>query len=111
MKLTALIIIISAPSFLSAQQTEGLKTERTAKVSILERRIPEKSNDSIAKKNLNNILKQTHTGSSIFGTADLKNSEIGTNVERLQNQVNSFNSNHLYRMQTNGQGIQLNKRK
>ncbi len=111
MKLVALLIMLSATSFLSAQQTEGLKTEKTAKASILERRIPEKSNDSIAKKNLNNILKQTNTGNSVFGTADLRNSEIGTNVERLQNQVNSFNGNNLYRMQTNGQGIQLNKRK
>ncbi|WP_294304088.1 hypothetical protein [uncultured Chryseobacterium sp.] len=112
MKIIALLIMFSAASSLSAQQTEGLKTEKTAKTSILERRIPEKSNDSIAKKNLSDILKQNTGGNSILGTASPYSSEIQTNVNRLNNNVNSFNSNMFDRMQqTQGRGIHINKRK
>lgn len=111
MRITALLIIISAPSILSAQQTEGLKTEKTAKASILERKIPEKSGDSIAKNNLTNILKQNTTGSSVFSTANPYHSEIQTNVNQLNNNVNTFNNNVFNRMQSQGEGIRLNKRK
>lgn len=111
MRILALFTVISATSFLSAQQTEGLKTEKTARTSILERKIPGKSGDSLAKNNLNNILKQNNSGSSVLGTASPYHSEIQTNVNQLNNNVNTFNNNVFNRMQNQGQGIQLNKRK
>lgn len=111
MRTAAFLFMLSATSFLSAQQTEGLKTEKTANVSILEKKIPEKSGDSIARKNLNNILKKNTAGSPVFGTANPYNSEVQTNVNRLNSNVNTFNNNVFNRMQSQGQGIQLNKRK
>ncbi|EJL74942.1 hypothetical protein PMI13_00822 [Chryseobacterium populi] len=103
--------MIPSVSFLYAQQTEGLKVEKTTRTSILERKVADKPNDSIAKSNLNNILKQQNKSSSIFGSADQYNSEIQENVNKLQNNVNSFNNNTFNRMPTQGTGIQLKKRK
>lgn len=102
--------MLSATS-LFGQQTEGLKTQKTTRTSILERKIPEKSNDSLAKSNFNSILKQKDNSNSIFGTANQYNSEVQTNVNRLQNNVNTFNNNTFNRMPIQGQGIQFNKRK
>lgn len=96
---------------LFGQQTEGLKTQKTTPTSILERKIPEKSNDSLAKSNFNSILKQKDNSNSIFGTANQYNSEVQMNVNRLQNNVNTFNNNTFNRMLPQGQGIQFNKRK
>ncbi len=111
MKILILLITLSSSSLLFGQQTEGLKTEKTTKTSILERKLPEKSNDSIAKNNLNDILKQKNTSNSIFGTANQYNSEVQMNVNKLQNNVNTFNNNTFNRMMPQGQGIQFNKRK
>ncbi|MFC3159054.1 hypothetical protein ACFOEQ_11410 [Chryseobacterium arachidis] len=58
MKNLILLITLSATSFLFGQQTEGLKTEKTTRTSIMERKLPSKSNDSIARNNFNDILKQ-----------------------------------------------------
>ncbi|GAA5086304.1 hypothetical protein GCM10023210_07990 [Chryseobacterium ginsengisoli] len=103
--------MLSATSFLFGQQTEGLKTEKTTRISIMERKLPVKSNDSIAKNNLNDILKQKNTGSSILGTTNQYNSEVQMNVNRLNNNVNTFNNNTFNRIMPQGQGIQFNKRK
>lgn len=113
MKILILLITLSATSFLFGQQTEGLKTEKTTKTSIMERKLPTKSNDSIAKNNLNDILKQQNMkGSSILGTTNQYNSEVQMNVNRLNNNMNTFNSNNVFnRNQFQGQGIQFNKRK
>lgn len=111
MKSLILLIMLSATSFLFGQQTEGLKTEKTTRTSIMERKLPVKSNDSIAKNNLNDILKQKNTGSSILGTTNQYNSEVQMNVNRLNNNVNTFNNNTFNRMMPQGQGIQFNKRK
>lgn len=112
MKSLIFVLMCFTASFLSGQQTEGLKTEKTAKTSILERRLPSKSNDSIAKHNLNDILKQNNSGgNSVFGTANPYHSEIQTNVNRLNNNVNSFNNNVFNRLPTQGEGIQFNKKK
>lgn len=111
MKNLILLIMLSATSFLFGQQTEGLKTEKTTRTSIMERKLPVKPNDSIAKNNLNDILKQQNMGgSSILGTANQYNSEVQTNVNRLNNNVNAFNNNMFNRM-PQAQGIQFNKRK
>lgn len=93
------------------QQTEGLKTQKTTKASIMERKLPEKSNDSLAKNNFKSILHQKDNSNSIFGTANQYNSEIQMNVNRLQNNVNMFNNNTFNRMMPQGEGIQFNKRK
>ena len=111
MKSLILLITLSVTSFLFGQQTEGLKTEKTTRTSIMERKLPPKSNDSIAKNNLNNILKQQNTGSSILGTTYQYNSEVQMNVNRLNNNVNTFNNNTFNKMMPQGQGIQFNKRK
>ncbi|WP_345200463.1 hypothetical protein [Chryseobacterium ginsengisoli] len=111
MKSLILLIMLSATSFLFGQQTEGLKTEKTTRISIMERKLPVKSNDSIAKNNLNDILKQKNTGSSILGTTNQYNSEVQMNVNRLNNNVNTFNNNTFNRIMPQGQGIQFNKRK
>ncbi|MGG5208536.1 hypothetical protein ACQWU4_06275 [Chryseobacterium sp. MIQD13] len=111
MKSLILLIMLSASSLLFGQQTEGLKTEKITKTSIMERKHPEKSNDSIAKNYLNDVLKRSNTGSSIFGTANQYNSEIQMNVNRLNNNMNAFNNNTFNRMMPQGQGIQFNKRK
>ncbi|GAA4151488.1 hypothetical protein GCM10022217_05400 [Chryseobacterium ginsenosidimutans] len=110
MKILILLITLSAASLLFGQQKEGLKTEKTTRTSIMERKLPEKSNDSIAKNNLNDILKQNNTRTSIFGSANQYNSEIQTNVNRLNNNVNTFNNNTFNRL-PQAQGIQFNKRK
>ncbi|WP_449401119.1 hypothetical protein [Chryseobacterium wanjuense] len=112
MKNLILLLMLSATSsLLFGQQIEGLKTEKTTKTSIMERKLPEKSNDSIAKNNLNEILKQKNISNSIFGTANQYNSEVQMNVNKLQNNVNTFNNNTFNRMMPQGQGIQFNKRK
>ncbi|WP_051289255.1 hypothetical protein [Chryseobacterium daeguense] len=111
MKSLILVIAFSAASSLSAQQSEGIKTEKTTSTSIMERKIPVKSNGSIAKSNLNDILKQKNSGSSILGTANPYSSEVQTNVNRLQNNVNTFNNNTFNRMMPQGQGIEIKKRK
>ncbi|WP_228404631.1 hypothetical protein [Chryseobacterium wanjuense] len=111
MKSLILLLMLSVTSLLFGQQMEGLKTEKTTKTSIMERKLPEKSNDSIAKNNLNDILKQQNTSTSIFGTANQYNSEVQMNVNKLQNNVNTFNNNTFNRMMPQGQGIQFNKRK
>lgn len=110
MKNLILLITLSGVSSLFGQQTEGLKIEKASKMSM-ERRIPVKSNDSLAKNNLNDILKQNTTTNSIFGTANPYHSEVQTNVNRLQNNVNTFNNNTFNKMIPQGEGIQLNKRK
>ena len=111
MKSLILLITLSATSFLFGQQTEGLKTEKTTRTSIMERKLPTKSNDSIAKNNLNDILKQQNMGgNSILGTTNQYNSEVQMNVNRLNNNVNAFNNNMFNRM-PQAQGIQFNKRK
>jgi len=111
MKNLILFMIVSSISMLYGQETGGYVTQKPTKTSILERKLPEKSNDSIAKKNLNDVLKQNTSSTSIFGTANQYNSEVQTNVKRLQNSVNTFNNNTFSRMMPEGQGIQLNKRK
>lgn len=98
-------------NFLFGQQTEGLKTEKTTKTSIMERKIPDKSKDSLAKSNFNSILKQKDNSNSIFGTANQYNSEIQMNVNKLQNNVNTFNSNTFNRTAPQGRGIQVYKSK
>lgn len=110
MKILIFFIMLSATSVFG-QQTEGLKTQKTTKTSIMERKIPEKSKDSLARSNFNSILKQKDNSSSIFGTANQYNSEVQMNVNRLQNNVNTFNNNTFNRMTPRGQGIQFNKRK
>jgi len=97
---------------LFGQQTEGLKIVKEGKMSM-ERKIPVKKNDSLAKNNLNDILKQnTPGGHSILGTANPYHSEVQNNVNRLQNNVSSFNNSSFERIaMPQGQGIQLNKRK
>ncbi|WP_346984332.1 hypothetical protein [Chryseobacterium sp. POE27] len=110
MKILILFMMLSTTS-LFGQQTEGLKTQKTTRTSILERKIPEKSTDSLAKSNFNSILKQKDNSNSIFGTANQYNSEVQMNVNRLQNNVNTFNNNTFNRMLPQGQGIQFNKRK
>jgi hypothetical protein len=102
--------MLSSTSFLFGQQTEGLKTEKTTRTSIMERKLPEKFNDSIAKNNLNDILKQKNAGSSILGTTNQYNSEVQMNVNKLNNNVNTFNNNTFNRL-PQAQGIQFNKRK
>lgn len=111
MKNLILFTIISSISMLYGQETEGFITQKTTRTSIMERKFPKKSNDSIAKNNLNAILKQNIGSTSIFGTANQFNSEVQTNVNRLQNSENTFNNNTFNRMMPQGQGIQLNKRK
>jgi len=110
MKSLILFIVLSSAS-LFGQQTEGLKTKKAARVSIMERKPPVKSNDSIAKNNLNSVLTRKNNTNSIFGSADQYNSEIQTNVNRLNNNINTFNNNTFDRMMPQGQGIQLKKRK
>jgi len=111
MKSLIVLTALSATSFLSAQQTEKPETGKKEKPFTIERKISEVSNDSIAKKNLNSILKQKITGSSILGTTDQYKSDIQMNVNRLNNNVNTFNNNTFNRMTPQGQGIQFNKRK
>jgi hypothetical protein len=110
MKNLILLMMLPASYLLSGQQAEGLKTEKTTRTSIIERKLPEKSSDSIAKNNLNDLLKQKNNGSSVFGTANQYHSDIQMNVNRLQNNVNTFNNNS-FRMLPQGQGIEIKKRK
>lgn len=109
MKILIFFIMLSATSVFG-QQTEGLKTQKTTKTSIMERKLPEKSKDSLAKSNFKSILKKDNP-SSVFGTANPYNSEVQMNVNRLQNNVNMFNNNTFNRMVPQGEGIQFNKRK
>ncbi len=102
--------MLSANS-LFGQQTEGLKTEKTTRTSIMERKIPDKSKDSLAKSNFNAILKNKDNSNSILGTANPYTSEIQMNVNKLQNNMNNFNTNTFNRTAIQGQGIQFNKRK
>lgn len=102
---------LSSISFLSGQQTEKSERVKKEKPFTIERKLSEESNDSIAKNNLNGILKQKNTGSSILGTTDQYKSDIQMNVIRLNNNVNTFNNNTFNRMRQQGQGIQFNKRK
>jgi hypothetical protein len=110
MKNLILLMMLPASYLLSGQQAEGLKTEKTTRASIIERKLPEKSSDSIAKNNLNDLLKQKNNGSSVFGTANQYHSDVQMNVNRLQNNVNTFNNNS-FRMLPQGQGIEIKKRK
>jgi hypothetical protein len=110
MKNLILLMMLPASYLLSGQQAEGLKTEKTTRTSIIERKLPEKSSDSIAKNNLNDLLKQKNNGSSVFGTANQYHSDVQMNVNRLQNNVNTFNNNS-FRMLPQGQGIEIKKRK
>jgi hypothetical protein len=103
MKHLIILTALSATSILCGQQKE--------KPFTIERKISEVSNDSIAKNNLNGILKQKNTGSSILGTADQYKSDIQMNVHRLNNNVNTFNNNIFNRMMPQGQGIEIKKRK
>ncbi|KMQ67916.1 hypothetical protein ACM39_11295 [Chryseobacterium sp. FH2] len=90
------------------QQVEGLKIEKKNTVSSIERRV-DKVNDTIAKKNLNSVLKlKDNNINSTFGSANQYNSEVQNNVNSLQNNMNTTNSfNKVWQ----GQGIKLNKRK
>lgn len=110
MKNLILLMMLPASYLLSGQQAEGLKIEKTTRASIIERKLPEKSSDSIAKNNLNDLLKQKNNGSSVFGTANQYHSYVQMNVNRLQNNVNTFNNNS-FRMLPQGQGIEIKKRK
>jgi hypothetical protein len=110
MKNLILLMMLPASYLVSGQQAEGLKTEKTTRTSIIERKLPEKSSDSIAKNNLNDLLKQKNNSSSVFGTAYQYHSDVQMNVNRLQNNVNTFNNN-LFRMLPQGQGIEIKKRK
>lgn len=110
MKNLILLMMLPASYLLSGQQAEGLKTEKTTRTSIIERKLPEKSSDIIAKNNLNDLLKQKNNGSSVFGTANQYHSDIQMNVNRLQNNINTFNNNS-FRMLPQGQGIEIKKRK
>ncbi|MEC3877587.1 hypothetical protein [Chryseobacterium salviniae] len=109
MKILIFFMMLSATTVFG-QQTEGLKTQKTTKASIMERKLPEKSKDSLAKSNFKSILKKDNSN-SVFGTANPYNSEIQMNVNRLQNNVNTFNNNTFNRMMPQGEGIQFNKRK
>lgn len=111
MKSLILLTALSATSFLFAQQTDKSETGKKEKLFTIERKLSEVSNDSIAKNNLNGILKQKITGSSILGTTDQYKSDLQMNVDRLNNNVNTFNNNTFNRMMPQGQGIQFNKRK
>ncbi len=111
MKSLVVLTALSAISFLFGQQTEKSETGKKEKPFTIERKLSGIPNDSIAKNNLNGILKQKNTGSSILGTTDQYKSEIQMNVNRLNNNVNTFNNNTFNRMMPQGQGIQLNKRK
>ncbi|WP_291898873.1 hypothetical protein [Chryseobacterium sp.] len=111
MKSLILLMALSSISFLSGQQTEKSERVKKEKPFTIERKLSEESNDSIAKNNLNSILKQKNTGSSILGTTDQYKSDIQMNVIRLNNNVNTFNNNTFNRMQQQGEGIQFNKRK
>lgn len=109
MKILIFFLTLSA-TYAFGQQTEGLKTQKTTKASILERKLPVKSNDSLAQSNFKSILKKDNSN-SVFGTANPYNSEVQMNVNRLQNNVNTFNNNTFNRMVPQGEGIQFNKRK
>lgn len=109
MKILIFFLTLSATSVFG-QQTEGLKTQKTTKASIMERKLPEKSQDSLAKSNFKSILKKDNSN-SVFGTANPYNSEVQMNVNRLQNNVNTFNNNTFNRIMPQGEGIQFNKRK
>ncbi|MGH1519205.1 hypothetical protein [Chryseobacterium sp. JK1] len=111
MKSLIVLITISTTTFVFGQQTERTENVKKEKVFTIERKMAEESNDSIAKNNITDILKQKNTGSSILGTSNVYKSEIQNNVSRLNNNVNTFNNNTFNRMTMQGQGIQLNKRK
>ena len=111
MKSLLVLITLSATSFLFGQQTQKVQSDKKQKAFTIERKLSEESNDSIAKNNLNDILKQKNTGSSILGTSNVYKSEVQNNVSRLNNNVNTFNNNTFNRMTMQGQGIQINKRK
>lgn len=111
MKSLIVLIALSATSFLFGQQTEKSATGKKEKPFTIERKLSEESNDSIAKNNLNGILKQKSIGSSILGTADQYKTDIQMNVNRLNNNVNTFNNNTFNRMMPQGQGIEIKKRK
>ncbi len=111
MRILLLPVMLFAASFLSGQQMEGLKTEKTTHTSILERKIPERSNDSIAKSNLHDIVKQKDNFRPVLGNTNPYHSEVQMNVNRLQNQVNTFNNNTFNRITPQGQGIEIKKRK
>ena len=110
MKNSIILIMFFSAYSIMGQQVEGLKIEKKNTVSSIERKIDNKSNDSLAKDNLKNI-KLNNNFDSTFGTANKYNSEIQNNVNALQNNVNSFNNNTFNRMGPQGQGIQLKKRK
>ncbi|WP_426479682.1 hypothetical protein ACP3T3_09755 [Chryseobacterium sp. CBSDS_008] len=111
MKSLIILTALSATSFVFGQQTEKSEIVKKEKPFTIERKLSQESNDSIAKNNLNGILKQKNTGSSIFGTTDQYKSDVQMNVNRLNNNVNTFNNNTFNRMMPQGQGIQFNKRK
>ncbi|MFS4431854.1 hypothetical protein [Chryseobacterium sp. GVT01B] len=111
MKSLIVLIALSATSFLFGQQTEKSATGKKEKPFTIERKLSGESNDSIAKNNLNGILKQKSTGSSILGTTDQYKTDIQMNVNRLNNNVNMFNNNTFNRMMPQGQGIEIKKRK
>ncbi|MFZ4929977.1 hypothetical protein [Chryseobacterium sp. Mn2064] len=106
-----MLITLSTTSFVFGQQAEKTEDGKKEKVFTIERKLTEESNDSIAKNNINDILKQKNTGSSILGTSNVYKSEIQNNVSRLNNNVNTFNNNTFNRMTMQGQGIQFNKKK
>ncbi|BFO64513.1 hypothetical protein NK356_10920 [Chryseobacterium sp. S0630] len=112
MKNLTSLILLSATSFLFGQQTEKSTVGKNEKAFSIERKLSKESNDSIARNNLNDILKQKNIGgSSILGTTNQYNSEIQKNVNRLNNNVNMFNNNTFDRMMPQGQGIEIKKRK
>ncbi|WP_228410061.1 hypothetical protein [Chryseobacterium viscerum] len=111
MKKIILTIAFSLSAIVFGQQTEKSETGKKEKPFTIERKLSEVANDSIAKNNLNSILKQKNTGSSILGTTDQYKTDLQMNVNRLNNNVNTFNNNTFNRMTPQGQGIQLNKRK
>ena len=111
MKSLIVLLTLSSTSFLFGQQTETSVMGKKEKPFTIERKTSQESNDSIARNNLNGILKQKSTGSSILGTTDQYKSDIQMNVNRLNNNVNTFNNNIFNRMMPQGQGIEIKKRK
>ncbi|PIF47052.1 hypothetical protein CLU96_4098 [Chryseobacterium sp. 52] len=111
MKKIILLVMVASGVLSYGQEKQVLKTEKLTKTSMMERRIPEKSNDSIAKNNMGSIFTQKNNSSSIFGNANRYETEVQLNVNKLQNNVNTFNNNTFNRMMPQGQGLQIYKSK
>ncbi|MCW3159853.1 hypothetical protein [Chryseobacterium oryctis] len=94
MKSSVLLILLSCMSFVQGQQVEGLKVEKENKISTIERKINSKQSDSLAKSNLNSILKENHNKPN-FGYTNQYGSDTQKNLNNLKNNMNTFNNNLL----------------